>query len=89
MAATRVEQFLFTPGVATFHAGEEALCFTADNQALIVQRAGVPMPSFVYVASSAVDLLRRGFAAGICRGDGGLPCGKGPCGKGPCGKGPR
>jgi hypothetical protein len=60
MAATRVEQFLFTPGVATFHAGEDALFFTADNQALIAQRAGVPMPRFVYVASSAVDLLRRG-----------------------------
>jgi len=59
IAAGRVEQFLYAPGVATFHASEGGIFFTADNQTLLAESAGIAMPKTVYLASSGAALLKK------------------------------
>jgi len=59
IAAGRAEQFLYSPGVATFHAGEGGIFFIADNQTLLAESAGIPLPKTFYLASSAPTLLKK------------------------------
>ncbi len=59
MAATRAEQFLAAPGVATFYAREDLLYFAVNSQTLLVQSAGVATPATVYLASADSSMLRR------------------------------
>jgi hypothetical protein len=59
VAASRVEQFLFTPGVATFHAGVNGIFFSVRSQTQLAEFAGLPMPKTVYLASTNASLLKR------------------------------
>jgi hypothetical protein len=59
VAAYRVEQFLFAPGVATFYATPNGVFFNVNLQTLLMESAGIPMPKTVYLASSGPVLLRR------------------------------
>jgi len=69
LAAMRVEQFLFAPGVATFYAGsDDRIFFVGTSQPLAFERAGIRVPKTVYCASRDYDLLDR-FAQRV----GGLP----------------
>ena len=59
LAASRAEQFLYAPGVATFHAAADGIYFSANLQPLRAEAAGIPVPRTVYLASSEPELLRR------------------------------
>ena len=59
VAASRVEQFLFAPGVATFHARKDGVFFSVVTQTLLAESAGIPMPKTVYLASGSPALLSR------------------------------
>jgi hypothetical protein len=59
IAAFRVEQFLFAPGVATFHAAKEGVYFGVSSQTLLAESVGIPIPKTVYLASSLPALLQR------------------------------
>jgi hypothetical protein len=59
LAASRAEQFLYTPGVATFHAAEGGVFFSVDHQTLLAESSGIPMPRTVYLASANSGLLRQ------------------------------
>jgi len=59
IAASRAEQFLFAPGVATFHSGDGGIFLTIDNQTLLAESAGIPTPKTVYLASSGAALLKK------------------------------
>jgi len=59
LAATRAEQYLFAPGVATFYAREDLMYFAVNSQTLLVQAAGVATPATVYLASAESAMLRR------------------------------
>ncbi len=56
-SAMRVEQFLFTPGVATFHTEDQAVFYDFVSSPLMFQRAGLPIPRTVYCASADRQLL--------------------------------
>jgi hypothetical protein len=58
-AASRVEQFVFTPGVATIYRSDEGVFFQAGTQPLLAQSAGIAMPRTVCLASGAPGLLAR------------------------------
>ena len=58
MAAIRVEQFLFAPGVATFYAKRTSPFFDPLSSTLIHQRAGIPVPRTIYCYTTDRDLLR-------------------------------
>jgi len=64
--AQRVEQFLWSPGVATFHA--DGPFFEATAPAELFERAGIPVPRSCLCASADPELLR-----GFVRALGGLP----------------
>lgn len=68
LAAIRVEQFLWTEGVATFHADREGLFFGSSNYPLLFQRAGLPVPRTIPVNGTDRGLLRAHVEA-----VGGLP----------------
>lgn len=68
VAAMRVEQFLFAPGVSTFHADPEGPFFECNASPLIFQRHRLPIPRTIPVHASDRDLL-RGFVTEL----GGLP----------------
>lgn len=53
MAAIRVEQFLYGPGVATFYREPDGIFFSPSAPALIFQRAGLPIPRTYPVHSTA------------------------------------
>jgi glutathione synthase/RimK-type ligase-like ATP-grasp enzyme len=58
LAAMRVEQFLFAPGVATFYAGsDDRVFFVGTSQPIAFERAGIRVPTTVYCASPDRDLL--------------------------------
>jgi len=59
IAALRAEQFLFVPGVATFHTAVDGVYFGINSETLLAESAGIPIPKTVYLASSAPELLRR------------------------------
>src|SRR5208283_1448948 len=59
VAAFRVEQFLFAPGVATFYAAKDGIFFNVKSQTQLAEFAGLPMPKTVYLGSSNPALLRR------------------------------
>ena len=67
-AAQRVEQFLYTEGVATFYRRPADVFRTALNPALQYQRAGLPIPRTLPCDTTHRDLL-RGFVDQL----GGLP----------------
>ena len=70
-AGFRVEQFLFAPGVATFHAAQDGVYFSVRSQTLLAESAGIPIPRTVYLASSQPAHLERqvervgGFPVGV------------------------
>lgn len=66
--AERVEQFLFTPGVATFYADAAGPWFSYNDSILLFTRAGVTIPRTVRLLSKNRDWLRQ-TAADL----GGLP----------------
>jgi RimK-like ATP-grasp domain len=68
LAAMRVEQFLFSDRVAAFYDNPEAALGGLPNNPLMFQRAGVPVPRTIPLASGDRDLLR-----GHVRTLGGLP----------------
>jgi hypothetical protein len=57
MQAIRVEQFLYSAGVATFYHGEDGIFFTPSNPTLLFQRAGLPVPRTFQVYSNDRKLL--------------------------------
>ena len=59
VAASRAEQFLFAPGVATFYATENGIFFNVRSQAQLAEFTGLPMPKTVYLGSSSPALLRK------------------------------
>ncbi len=59
VAAIRAEQFLFAPGVATFHSAKDGVYFGINSQTLLVESAGIRIPKTVYLASSAPKLLEE------------------------------
>jgi hypothetical protein len=59
VAASRVEQFLYAPGVATFHAAKDGVFSSVSTQALVAEAAGIPMPKTVYAASTKAALLQQ------------------------------
>lgn len=59
IAASRAEQFLYAPGVATFHSADGGIFLTIDNQTLLAESAGIPTPKTVYLASSGAALLKK------------------------------
>jgi len=59
VAASRVEQYLFAPGVATFYAAENGIFFNVRSQAQLAEFSGLPMPKTVYLGSSNLALLRK------------------------------
>lgn len=58
-AAQRVEQFLHREGVATFHVDPRWMYADISASPLLMQRAGLPVPRTVYLASSDRELLDR------------------------------
>lgn len=60
MAAQRVEQFLYAPGVATFYADRTGPFFGCLNPTLVYERAGLPIPRTLY-CSTANRATLRGF----------------------------
>ena len=68
VAAMRVEQALWAPGVATFHAEPDGMFFASANFNLLFARAGLPMPRSFPIGSTDRDTL-RGLVASV----GGLP----------------
>lgn len=56
-AATRTEQFLYAPGVATFHAGADAFRSATVAPPFLYQQTGVPTPRTVSASSDQVALL--------------------------------
>jgi len=58
LAAIRVEQFLWSPGVATFHADPEGVFFGYTNYHLLMARAGVPVPRAIPAQTTDRALLR-------------------------------
>jgi hypothetical protein len=59
VAASRVEQFLFAPGVATFYAANDGVFFSVNAQTLLMESADIPIPKTVYLGSSNPALLWR------------------------------
>jgi hypothetical protein len=59
VAASRVEQFLYAPGVATFYVAKDGVHSSINTQALVAEAAGIPMPKTTYVASTKVALLQQ------------------------------
>jgi hypothetical protein len=59
-AASRVEQFLFAPGVATFYKNDDDMFFDSLSYPLHFQRAGLPVPRTVFCANADRTLL-KGF----------------------------
>jgi hypothetical protein len=57
-AASRVEQFLFAPGVATFYKHDDSMFFDALTSPLHFQRAGLPVPRTVYCSNGDRRLLK-------------------------------
>jgi len=57
VTATRVEQFLFDPAVATFYQGNDGIFFNPSTSPLLFQRAGLPIPRTFFVHSTARHLL--------------------------------
>lgn len=53
LQAIRVEQFLFTDGVATFYREPDGIFFNPSSSNLLFQRAGLPIPRTYYVHSTA------------------------------------
>ena len=58
LAAIRVEQFLFSEGVATFYADAEAIFYDCLTSPLVYQRQGLPIPRTVYCATANRRVLR-------------------------------
>jgi tetratricopeptide (TPR) repeat protein len=56
--AHRVEQFLAAPNVASFHANYDHVLFVASNFRVIYQRAGIPIPRAIPLASTNRDIIR-------------------------------
>jgi RimK-like ATP-grasp domain len=56
-ATLYAEQFLYSPGVATFFREPDGIYFNVNTPTLRHERCGVPMPRTVYVGSDQVDLL--------------------------------
>ena len=59
VAASRAEQFLFAPGVATFYSAKDGIFFSVKSQTQLAEFAGIPIPKTVYLGSSNPTLLRR------------------------------
>src|SRR5947207_1181432 len=59
LAAQRVEQFLYAPGVATFYADRTGPCFGLLNPTLVYERAGLPIPRTLYCSTTHRATLRR------------------------------
>ncbi|MDE3195132.1 MAG: hypothetical protein KGN84_02230 [Acidobacteriota bacterium] len=57
VAASRTEQFLFVPGVATFHSDTCGIYFTANHQTLVAAASGIAVPRTVYLASAHASFL--------------------------------
>jgi hypothetical protein len=57
--ARQVEQFLYKKGVATFYAEESAIYYDCSNPALVLQRAGLPVPRTVYCSTADRGVLRK------------------------------
>ncbi len=53
LTASRVEQFLYDPAVATFYRGSDGIFFNPSTSPLLFQRAGLPIPRTFYVHSTA------------------------------------
>jgi D-alanine-D-alanine ligase-like ATP-grasp enzyme len=58
-ASRRVEQFLFTPGVATFYKQPGQVYWGLHTHTLLAESAGIPMPKTVYLSSSNRSLVRK------------------------------
>ncbi|WP_345532818.1 2OG-Fe(II) oxygenase [Viridibacterium curvum] len=58
LAAQRVEQFLYAPGVASFYAHDAAVLQHCSNPLLAFQRAGLPVPRHFHCHSADRELLR-------------------------------
>lgn len=56
--ATRVEQFLYHPQVATFYSRPEDAFFECANWPLFLARSGVPLPRMIPCASASRTLLK-------------------------------
>lgn len=48
LAATRVEQFMYTPGVGTFYATQRSVFCDPTTSPLLYQRVGLPIPRTIY-----------------------------------------
>ena len=68
LAAIRVEQFLYSPGVVTFYVDPEGMYFICSAAPLIFHRNGLPIPRSIPIISGNRQLLRS-FVAEL----GGLP----------------
>ena len=58
MAAMRVEQHLWAPGVATFDTAPDGMFFTCVNHHVLLERAGIPLPRTLPITSTDRSLLR-------------------------------
>lgn len=58
VAASRVEQFLYADGVATFYAGAMGPFVETSGEPLFFERCGLPVPRTIPCGSSDRDLLR-------------------------------
>lgn len=63
LASMRVEQFLFSEGIATFYAHPEGVFFGYTNAPLLFQRAGLPVPRRFPLAAPNRELIRRHIKA--------------------------
>ena len=68
MAAVRVEQFLFNPGVVSFYRSRERIFFQPMTAPLLFQHANLPIPRTVSCSTARRDTIR-----GLVEQVGGLP----------------
>ncbi|MEZ4450712.1 MAG: hypothetical protein R3B09_14620 [Nannocystaceae bacterium] len=61
-AAALCEQFLWAPGVVSFHREPWLVWATWQNPTLLLQRAGLPVPPTIWITTRDRSLLRRAVA---------------------------
>lgn len=62
LTARRVEQFLYAPGVLTFHAEPSLIYYDCLSSTLVLERAGLPVPRTEFCVSNLRVGLRRQVA---------------------------
>ncbi len=58
IAALRVEEFLYRPGVSTFYTEPDGIHFRPVTATMVFEAAGLPVPPTVYAGSGSRELLR-------------------------------